>query len=445
MASDKQRTIDHSSRRRSPAPEAAEGRARKVRAELKRWRSSDRYSGAGDWRFLYLAPARDDTLPLCPPSVSHQLGIEDTGISLSPRHQSLCRGPPTFSVRFGTAPHCHRSLSVRLLTPSFLFALPSAVDPVTPRPSDHPVPPSGSRRKNEASSAPSVQLGDSFPKIIRESQHQQPLHPLKICHTPQLLFQSSLRDLPTLQLLSPLEPLVTTAQPLLPAHLLGFLWGILSEISSAPASEALPDAPAPASEGLLDASGPAHATKDQQDDTSAPAPASAVGQHDASAPASAVGRRDASAPPDQLSSSPSTPLAQTSSLSSSPPVPVPEFQEGFEVEPPPVPVPEFQKGFEGEPPPSLEPQQSHCRSPELRHRSPGLRHRSPGSQRFLHGSPGSQLGPRPPEFQLGPKPPELLQGPSTLRCRPPDRLLRGSPMLRGRRSRVLPSPHLVYS
>ncbi|KAK5600594.1 hypothetical protein CRENBAI_010400 [Crenichthys baileyi] len=167
-----------------------------------------------------------------------------------------------------------------------------------PCPSDHPVPPSGSRRK----SAPSVHLGDSDTAVLLASVLQnctgKPISAASeeppYASAPVPVLSEGSADAPASAsvpaLAFPDQAPFTTAQPLFPPHLLGFLWGILSEISSAPASEGLPDAPAPASEGLLDAPGPAHATKDQLGDTSAPAPSSTEGQRDASAPGSTEGQ-----------------------------------------------------------------------------------------------------------------------------------------------------------
>ncbi|KAK5603440.1 hypothetical protein CRENBAI_007354 [Crenichthys baileyi] len=146
------------------------------------------------------------------------------------------------------------------------------------------------------------------------------------------------------------QPPVATAQPLFPAYLLGFLWGIISEVFSAsvsvvhsspenqPSSQLLPSVTQPSPplshlasvppEGSADA--PASTSAVDRPDTSAPpsvvgrpdasAQASTVGRPDASAPASAVGRCEASAPADQSSassSSSSTLLAQSSAPSSS--------------------------------------------------------------------------------------------------------------------------------
>ncbi|KAK5604351.1 hypothetical protein CRENBAI_018867 [Crenichthys baileyi] len=275
-----------------------------------------------------------------------------------------------------------------------------------------------------------------FSKKVRESQHEQPLHPLKIRHMPQLLFQSSLRYLSTPQLQSPPEvhqppqplfqtslrdlPMLQLLSPLRISESLQFLspleasqtLQLLSslEVSQTPQCQLQPFqislsksstkiSSTPASEGLRDSWGPAPTTKGQPGDTSTPAPASTGGQPDSSVAAPASVSSEGSAA--QSSSSSSTHLPQTSTLSSSPPVspkggpvvPVPEFREGFESKPPPVPVPEFREGFEGEPPSSLEPQQSRRRSPGLHRRSPGSQwflHRSPGSQWCLHRSPGSQ-------------------------------------------------------
>ncbi|KAK5611739.1 hypothetical protein CRENBAI_010724 [Crenichthys baileyi] len=125
------------------------------------------------------------------------------------------------------------------------------------------------------------------------------------------------------------QPLATAAQLFLPTHFLGFLWGILSEVFGVPApASAVRDASAPADQSL--ASSSSLSTLLAQ--SSAPSSSSS------------------------LSSSSSTLLAQTLSTPVSAegwpvaPVPVPEFREGFKVEPPLTRVPEFREGFKDEPP-----------------------------------------------------------------------------------------------
>ncbi|MEQ2163615.1 hypothetical protein GOODEAATRI_032097, partial [Goodea atripinnis] len=144
------------------------------------------------------------TLPLRPPSISPQSGIQ-----LPSHHRSLCWAPHTSSVQFGTALRHHTQSSCppsdsELLvcssfcrrrhqdtvspvveirtgaslsfpeglanTPSPCLASPTSLPGSQPCPSDHPGPPSGSQRKNKASSALSMQLGAAVQTVSRSQR-----------------------------------------------------------------------------------------------------------------------------------------------------------------------------------------------------------------------------------------------------------------------------------
>ncbi|KAK5623453.1 hypothetical protein CRENBAI_014237 [Crenichthys baileyi] len=208
--------------------------------------------------------------------------------------------------------------------PSPCLASPTSLPGPQPHPSDDSVPSSGSRRKifmkglTNAPASVSARGSSAASATVPDLSGGSADAPAPVSAGGQ-------PDISVPALSIPVQPPVTTAQPLLHAHLLGFLWGILSEIFSAPvsvgqsssAAQPLPPLSPPASaasEGSADA--PASVYAGGQPDAAVPVFAGEI--FSVSAPCSIEGRHGALAPgstevPDQPppSSSPASASVST--------------------------------------------------------------------------------------------------------------------------------------